>query len=581
MYDNICRLIEPSISKAGRAHFTAQLQDNSDANVLVYRLELASFAPCYDIYIMQVDHIDDNPNNNMLSNLQWLTPAQNLAKALATGKIRSTDDNTFYNIMMNVYDGKSDKEIGKMFNLSSVTIRNMRLGKGPDNMYSDAMDRLGLYPVNYGFGKLSEDDYVKIMDMVNDGYSDDSIATNFPISATTVSAIRRGDGIYGNILHNLGLQPVYKITVPTDSDIIIIFEMVKNGYSDEEISGKLKFPIGTITNVRLGKGAYKDKLSKLNIQPIYLDNRMTDDAYRKLYSYIQQGLSDSEVATLSGLSDRTVREFRTGQGPYTSILNRLNLEPISHDRDISDEDIVTVMTFIAKNYPNNVDEEAAKLVNISARTVRNIRSGNTYTNISRLERLGFKPITYESNLNIVTDEEVIKIMELVHQGLSDDEIENITGRSNRVVRKIRTKDGKYKEVLERLGIEGVNRGVSISQDQYTQIISMAKTNTPIIEIANKVNLSTPTVSKIIRGQGVHADKLKQYGLSPVNISLSNDIASDEVVKKIYDMYTNGSSSSKISKEVNISRPTIMKILHGVGIYKEILERLSLTPIKKE
>jgi uncharacterized protein YerC len=292
-------------------------------------------------------------------------------------------------------------------------------------------------------------------------------------------------------------------------------------------------------------------------------------------------LSDSEVATLSGLSDRTVREFRTGQGPYTSILNRLNLEPISHDRDISDEDIVTVMTFITENYPNNVDEEAAKLVNISARTVRNIRSGNTYTNISRLERLGFKPITYESNLNIVTDEEVIKIMELVHQGLSDDEIENITGRSNRVVRKIRTKDGKYKEVLERLGIEGVNRGVSISQDQYTQIISMAKTNTPIIEIANKVNLSTPTVSKIIRGQGVHADKLKQYGLSPVNISLSNDIASDEVVKKIYDMYTNGSSSSKISKEVNISRPTIMKILHGVGIYKEILERLSLTPIKKE
>ena len=106
MYDNICRLIEPSISKAGRAHFTAQLQDNSDANVLVYRLELASFTPCYDIYVMQVDHIDDNPNNNMLSNLQWLTPAQNLAKALATGKIRSTDDNTFYNIMMNVYDWK-------------------------------------------------------------------------------------------------------------------------------------------------------------------------------------------------------------------------------------------------------------------------------------------------------------------------------------------------------------------------------------------------------------------------------------------------------------------------------------------
>lgn len=45
----------------------------------VHRIVLETFMPCEDQASLQVNHIDRNPANNNLSNLEWVTQQENLA----------------------------------------------------------------------------------------------------------------------------------------------------------------------------------------------------------------------------------------------------------------------------------------------------------------------------------------------------------------------------------------------------------------------------------------------------------------------------------------------------------------------
>lgn len=49
-------------------------------NVKVHNVVLSTFNPC-DSTEHEIDHIDGNRKNNALSNLQWLTHAENMRKA--------------------------------------------------------------------------------------------------------------------------------------------------------------------------------------------------------------------------------------------------------------------------------------------------------------------------------------------------------------------------------------------------------------------------------------------------------------------------------------------------------------------
>lgn len=68
-----------------RGYLQARLQDvdGLQSSKYVHRLVLMAFAPVENMNELTVDHIDGDILNNRLDNLQWMTAADNLNKAMS------------------------------------------------------------------------------------------------------------------------------------------------------------------------------------------------------------------------------------------------------------------------------------------------------------------------------------------------------------------------------------------------------------------------------------------------------------------------------------------------------------------
>lgn len=75
------KLLTPK--KNHKGYFEVRLQDIDGAQVskFVHRLVLMVFSPVRGMEDLTVDHIDNNIENNHLSNLRWLTAEENLFRA--------------------------------------------------------------------------------------------------------------------------------------------------------------------------------------------------------------------------------------------------------------------------------------------------------------------------------------------------------------------------------------------------------------------------------------------------------------------------------------------------------------------
>ena len=69
--------------KNHKGYLEVRLQDIDGAQVskFIHRLVLMTFAPIDNMENLTVDHIDNNIENNHLSNLRWLTAEENLLRA--------------------------------------------------------------------------------------------------------------------------------------------------------------------------------------------------------------------------------------------------------------------------------------------------------------------------------------------------------------------------------------------------------------------------------------------------------------------------------------------------------------------
>ena len=63
-------------------------------DILLHRLVLQSFHPIENYNEMQVNHIDGNKCNNMLSNLEWVTRSENMIHAVNLGLMKTCDSDS-------------------------------------------------------------------------------------------------------------------------------------------------------------------------------------------------------------------------------------------------------------------------------------------------------------------------------------------------------------------------------------------------------------------------------------------------------------------------------------------------------
>lgn len=81
----------------------------------------------------EVNHKDLDTENNSLLNLEWITPDDNKAHAIANGAISRGNvkltESEVGEIKALLSKGWSNPDIGRMFGVDKATIRNIRIGK--------------------------------------------------------------------------------------------------------------------------------------------------------------------------------------------------------------------------------------------------------------------------------------------------------------------------------------------------------------------------------------------------------------------------------------------------------------------
>ncbi|HEY1846337.1 MAG TPA: HNH endonuclease signature motif containing protein [Buttiauxella sp.] len=78
------RLLTNSLSKSnGYYKVTLSVKGYGTKVIEVHRLVAETFIPRNQLLKLVVDHIDGNPLNNDVNNLQWITQKENMAKAKA------------------------------------------------------------------------------------------------------------------------------------------------------------------------------------------------------------------------------------------------------------------------------------------------------------------------------------------------------------------------------------------------------------------------------------------------------------------------------------------------------------------
>lgn len=91
----------------------------------IHRLVLQTFKPIENMDTLEVNHIDCNRSNNILSNLEWVTCSENCRKKLPKS--------TFYN-SQGCYDDKGNyfnsyREAARFYGISANTVKNDCIGK--------------------------------------------------------------------------------------------------------------------------------------------------------------------------------------------------------------------------------------------------------------------------------------------------------------------------------------------------------------------------------------------------------------------------------------------------------------------
>lgn len=161
----------------------------------LHRVLMETFCPVENSDSLQVNHIDGNRNNNSLYNLEWVTPSQNVKHAFDHGLMKPMrgEDNPrnvlkeqqVVEICELLSNGITEHEIANKFNVSPTLIHNIR-----NHIAWVDISSQYTFPDKKGNTRLSEEDVVKICDMVKNGESYKTIAALFGLKPSYIKSFK-------------------------------------------------------------------------------------------------------------------------------------------------------------------------------------------------------------------------------------------------------------------------------------------------------------------------------------------------------------------------------------------------------
>ena len=169
--------------------------NNKPRTVQYHRLRMMVFYPVDNMEKLQVNHIDGDRNNNEFSNLEWVTPSENVLHAFKTGlskplkgesnpKSILTEDKV-RKICEKLENGVPTTRIAKEFGVSSSLIQAIRSKIEWIDIASDYT-----FPEKKGNTRLTEQDAVAICEDILLGLSNEEIAVKYGIKPSYVKDFR-------------------------------------------------------------------------------------------------------------------------------------------------------------------------------------------------------------------------------------------------------------------------------------------------------------------------------------------------------------------------------------------------------
>ena len=413
------KLIEKQLATNNDGYYDIQVMTSvGQKHLLAHRGVLATFYPRPDMYNLQVDHINGDHYNNRIDNLRWVTCQQNVQYANANGiaptRSRAISDSDIITIMELAYQGKSDKEIYQAVqNIMKVTESTIRFIRTGQMIYGEILQRLGIEPIrkrNHTF--LTEEDYNKISELYEAGYTPNEIAVELNIGDRTVRehVLRTfGNKNERSDLNNLKRKEP-KVTVARRADPFVkTSDKILNNNNDIR-------PVNPNTS------------NSHVINPWYYvskDGRMFSAAKGNDLKEMTAYIDSKGYASVGLVTDHGTKQFRV----HRIVLATFNPRPDMYELDIDHI---------------NAQKADNRLENLE-----------WVTNAENMQRAAAIGITAQKTSQKAPDEDIIKIIELANKGYSDEDISKMLDNkySAHNVRIIRTGDKTYGPTLQRLGLQ--------------------------------------------------------------------------------------------------------------------------------
>lgn len=119
-----CDLITESADRYGYCTVTVAVDGLGRIRKKVHRLVLETYKPNVNSESLVCDHKDNNPKNNNLSNLQWVTRSQNNKKGR---KVKHADNDVrFVALKLMLLEGLTIKECSKYTGIRTNTLAEAR-----------------------------------------------------------------------------------------------------------------------------------------------------------------------------------------------------------------------------------------------------------------------------------------------------------------------------------------------------------------------------------------------------------------------------------------------------------------------
>ena len=192
-----------------------------------------------------------------------------------------------------------------------------------------------------------------------------------------------------------------------------------------------------LTTIRRGD-LHKDISSQYKIDkrfPTTQTRKLSSEQVHTICELLQDGFLDKKIAELTGLKLHYIRSIKDGHG-YKEISSQYDFSKyyiLNTYGTLSYEQVVEICELLDSGV--NIHEISNKL-NISLHIIKNIRRGETYTNIT-------KNYNFYKNYNSfrVSKEKIHEVCQLIDKNLKNVEISKLSGVSLGIISSIR--NGKY------------------------------------------------------------------------------------------------------------------------------------------